>query len=202
MWIGYTAYAVLALVGFCFGAWAGNQRPKVVEVVKAAPAPAPVEPKPAEKKKTEKKEGAVAMPDPMPMPMPEPEPMKKTEPEPKPESKPEPKPEPKKPEPKPSPEPKKDVTAVSFEKEILPIFKAKCNLCHGDTKGIKGDLDLRTLAAIKKGGDNGDALVPGDLTKSLIWSSIVDEVMPPPDKPQLTEAEKTKIMNWILSGGK
>ena len=43
---------------------------------------------------------------------------------------------------------------------------------------------------------------PGDLKASLIWASIEDEVMPPPDKTQLTAAEKLQIKNWILSGGK
>ena len=196
-WIGWTAFAVLALVGFCFGAWAGNFRPKVVEVVKYVPAETKAEPKLSpEPKKT---------PEPEPKKTPEPEPKKTPEPEPKKIVEPEPKknvePEPKKKDPEPSPEPK-NVTAVSFDKEILPIFKAKCNLCHGDTKGVKGGLDLRTLAAIKKGGDSGDALVAGNLMKSLIWGTIEDGAMPPEGKAQLTDAEKAKIKNWILSGGK
>ncbi|MFO0803511.1 MAG: c-type cytochrome domain-containing protein [Gemmataceae bacterium] len=208
-WVGWTAFAVLALVGFCFGAWAGNQRPKVIEVVKNVPAaptevkkPEPEKKDPEKKAEPEKKVEPEVKP---PMPTPTPEPMKKTEPEATPEPKPEPKkkdpePEPKKKEPEPSPEPKG--MAVSFDKEILPIFKAKCNICHGDSKGVKGGLDLRTLAAIKKGGESGDALVAGNLMKSLIWGTIEDGAMPPPDKPQLTDAEKTKIKNWILSGGK
>ncbi len=191
-WIGWSAYAVLALVGFCFGAWAGNQRPKVIEVVKSAPE----ETKPPEKKEPEKKEQEKKEPEPkIVTPAPKPAPMPKP-PDPKPEPKP-PEPKPKPPEPKPKP-----VTQVSFEKEILPIFRSKCNLCHGDTKGVKGGLELKTLASIAKGGDSGDALVPGKPDSSLIWTLIEDGSMPPPDKPQLTEAEKTKIKNWILSGGK
>jgi len=194
--VGWALYAMLALVGFCFGAWAGNQRPKVVEVVKTVPA----ETKPApEKKEPDKKDPPVVkQPDPTPMPEPKPkEPTPMVSPEPKPK---EPTPEPKPKEP--SPEPKPMVTAVAFDKEIQPIFKSKCMLCHGDTKGVKGGLDLRTLASIKKGGESGDALVPGNLEKSIIWTSIMEGAMPPPDKPQLTDAEKMKIKNWILSGGK
>lgn len=194
---GWSAFAVLALVGFCFGAWVGNQRPK--EIVKTVPAEVKTEPKVAPEKKEPPKAKE---------PEPEAKPQgKEPGPEPKPKSKepePEPKPKAKEPEPKPkepSPEPK-TVTAVAFDKEILPIFKSKCMLCHGDTKGVKGGLDLRTIASIKKGGDSGDALVAGNLEKSLIWSTIEDGAMPPPDKPQLTDAEKKKIKDWILSGGK
>lgn len=191
---GWAAFAVLALVGFCFGAWVGNQRPK--EIVKTVTVETKPEVKPApEKKEPEKKDPpSVKQPEPEPKPK-----AKEPEPEPKPKAK-EPEPEPKPKEP--SPEPKPMVTAVAFDKEILPIFKTRCMLCHGDTKGVKGGLDLRTLASIKKGGESGDALTPGNLEKSIIWTSIMEGAMPPPDKPQLTDAEKTKIKNWILSGGK
>jgi hypothetical protein len=196
-WIGWAAYAVLALLAFCFGAWAGNFRPKVIEVVKNVPVEVKPEPKPEPKKEPEKKIEPAPEPKKEPMPTPEP----KKEPEAKVEPKKEPTPEPKKKEPEPSPEPK-PVVAVAFDKEILPIFKSKCMLCHGDTKSPKGGVDLRTLASIRKPADNGDALVPGNLMKSLIWATIDDGTMPPADKPQLTDAEKTKIKNWILSGGK
>jgi type IV secretory pathway VirB10-like protein len=203
--LAWSIYAGLALVGLCFGAWAGNQKPKVVEIVKTVPGePKAPEAKPENKEppknQPEKKDPPKTEP-PKPEP-PKPEPMAK--PEPTPEPKPEPKPDPKKPEPKPEPktEAAPNVTAVAFDKEVLPIFKAKCNLCHGDTKGPKGGLDLRTLASIKKGGDSGDALVAGKIDKSLIWTSIDEGAMPPAGKPQLTDAEKTKIKNWILSGGK
>ena len=107
-------------------------------------------------------------------------------------------PEPKPPEPKPVPK----VQQVSFEKEVLPIFKSKCILCHGGVKDLKGDLDLRTLATIAKGGVSGDALVPGNLDKSSIWVLIADGTMPPAGKERLTLEEIELIKNWILSGGK
>ena len=202
-WIGWAAYAVMALVALCFGAWAGNFRDKGPDVAKHAKAETKPEvkllpEKPAPEKKPEPEKKLDPMPEPKKEPMPEP----KKEVEPKVEPKKEPTPEPKKKDPEPSPEPPKNVTAVSFDKEIQPIFKSKCMICHGDTKGVKGGLDLRTLASIKKGGESGDALVAGNLMKSLIWGTIEDGAMPPADKPQLTDAEKTKIKNWILSGGK
>lgn len=198
-------YLLLVLLAFCFGVWTGNQRPRPVEQA-AAPTPAHVE-------KGE----------------PTPEPKKDFTPEPK--KTPEPKlPEPKKapevvtppmktpevvtppmktpevvtPEPKKTPEPKVTpmVKEVLFAKEVQPIFKSKCTICHGDSKGFKGDLDLRTIAAITKGGDNGPGVKAGDLKTGTVWQSIEDGSMPPAGKEQLTDAEKTTIRNWILSGAK
>lgn len=195
-WGGYGA---LVLVAFCFGVWTGNQKPRPVEQA-AAPAPAEkADPKPPE---------------------PAPEPKKELTPEPKktPEPKlPEPKkapevlaPEPKKtpevvtPEPTKTPEPKATpaVKEVLFATEVRPIFKAKCMICHGDSKGFKGELDLRTIASITKGGDNGPGVKAGDLKTGTVWQSIEDGSMPPAGKEQLTDAEKAVIRNWILSGAK
>lgn len=196
-------YAFLVLVAFCFGVWAGNLRPKPAEQA-AAPTPTTPEKVPDTK-----------------APDPAPEPKKELTPEPKkaPEVKqPEPKkapevvePEPKKtpevkkaPEPKKTPEPKAAPTVkeVLFVKEIQPIFKSKCTICHGDSKSIKGDLDLRSLMAIAKGGENGVAVKGGDLKAGTIWASIEDGTMPPAGKDPLSDAEKAKIRDWILSGAK
>jgi hypothetical protein len=189
-------YVFLVLMAFCFGVWTGNQRPKPVESA-AAPAPAAA---PAEKAGE-----------------PTPEPKKELAPEPKktPEVKqPEVKktPEPVTPEPKATPEVKKtpepkaapSVPEVLYAKDVQSIFKAKCTFCHGDSKGPKGDLDMRSLATIIKGGDNGPGVKAKDLQASLVWATIEDGTMPPPDsgKGPVTEAERTIIRNWILSGAK
>jgi len=128
-----------------------------------------------------------------------------------------PKPEPTKPKPepaKPKPEPTKPVTPptkpkppepmateVLYVAKISAIFKAKCNGCHGDGS-IKGGLDMRTLASIAKGGDNGLAVVAKDLEKSYLWGQIESGAMPPAGKEKLTAAEIKLIKDWILSGAK
>ncbi|MBN9519565.1 hypothetical protein J0H58_13750 [bacterium] len=193
-------YVFLVLVAFCFGVWTGTQKQKPVESV-VVPAPTPGE-KPPEQP---------------------PEPKTELTPEPKaspevksPESKktpevvtPEPKKTPELSEPKKTlevkktPEPKAPmVKDVLFVKEVLPIFKAKCMICHGDTKNPKGDLDLRTVASITKGGDNGPGVKASDLKTGTVWQSIDDGSMPPAGKEQLTDAEKMIVRNWILSGAK
>ncbi len=98
--------------------------------------------------------------------------------------------------PKPTvPEPPK----LNFATHILPIFKSKCITCHGDPL-LKGDLDLRTLATAKKGGDNGPGIVAKDLMKSLIWVEVERGSMPPSGKEKLTPAEVTLVRQWISSG--
>lgn len=128
---------------------------------------------------------------------------KKAEPKPepkKPDPKPTPKPEPKKPDPPKKAEPPK-VEMVSYEKQVFPIFKAKCLTCHGDPQK-KADLDLKTLATAVMGGSSGPGAVPGKPDDSSIWQSIADGSMPPPNKEKLTEAEKKLVKDWILSGAK
>ena len=105
--------------------------------------------------------------------------------------------------------PKKEetpVTAVSltFDKDIKPIFRAKCTSCHGDPPKDKkpdGGLDLRTMMAIKAGGNSGGAgAIPKSLKDSPIWEQIDEGKMPPPNKDKLTAKETQMIRDWIVRG--
>src|SRR3954452_20071115 len=58
-------------------------------------------------------------------------------------------------------------TPVDFEKELLPVLSANCLACHNKTKA-KADLVLETPADIRKGGENGPAVVPGQSADSLL----------------------------------
>jgi outer membrane biosynthesis protein TonB len=135
------------------------------------------------------------------------EPTRKAEPKPAPKptakveaKKPDPPKTEKKPEVK-KPDPPK-VELVSYEKQVLPIFKAKCNLCHGDPQK-KGGLDLRTLAAALQGGDSMmPGAVAGKPADSPIWTEIESGSMPKNPKDRLTDAEKKIVKDWILSGAK
>lgn len=188
--------AAIFLGGIAFGAVAALTQPRK-EVAKATtPDAPPVEPE--------------TTPQPQPEPPPpttKVEPVKKAEPkvEPKkPDPKPTPKPEPKKPEPK-KPEPKKPdppkSEPISYEKQVFPIFKAKCLMCHGGAQ-VKADVDLKTHASAVKGGSSGDGAVPGKPDKSSLWLAIEDGSMPPAGKEKLTDAEKKIVKEWILGGAK
>ncbi len=91
-----------------------------------------------------------------------------------------------------------DKDAASFEKSVLPIFQAKCLNCHGEKRQRAG-LDLRTKAAILKGGESGTSLKPKSLKDSLLWEKIRTDEMPEGDK-KLTPAEKEIIRRWIEAG--
>jgi hypothetical protein len=88
--------------------------------------------------------------------------------------------------------------AASFEKAVLPILQAKCLRCHGEKKQRAG-LDLRSKAAILKGGESGAVLKPGSLKESLLWDKIRTDEMPE-GETKLTPGEKQTIRRWIESG--
>lgn len=217
LWVGWSVYTLLALVGFCFGVWAGSQKPKPAEVAKAPPAP-PESNKPPDKAadKPESKSAPETKVTPTPEPasppstekveVPKPpemkaEEVKKDEPKkdpPKPE-------EPKKAEPKKA-EPKKSdapTANVTFAKDVMPVFRSYCFNCHGAGAGKpKGGLDLRTLAAVQKGGTNGPAVKAGDPAGSPVYSSIEDNSMPPDGLKGPSAGDKKLIRDWILGGAK
>ena len=91
-----------------------------------------------------------------------------------------------------------DKDALPFEKSVLPIFQAKCFNCHGEKKQ-RGGLDMRTKAAILKGGENGTALKSMSLKDSILWEKIRTDEMPEGDK-KLTPVEKDIIRRWIEAG--
>jgi hypothetical protein len=50
--------------------------------------------------------------------------------------------------------------SLFYEKDIRPIFRAHCFDCHGATKQLKGELDLKLVRLMAKGGESGPAIVP------------------------------------------
>jgi len=78
-----------------------------------------------------------------------------------------------------------DISLPTFESDIVPILKANCLMCHGETTPQAG-LDLRTRDSILKGGKSGRAVVPGSSDKSLLIDKIASKSMPP-GKVKLTE---------------
>lgn len=93
--------------------------------------------------------------------------------------------------------------SVDFFKQVQPILETKCLECHRGSKA-KGDLQLDTLAAAIKGGENdGAAITPGKPDHSAILMRVVskdeDEVMPPKGA-KLTAAEVEALTTWIKEG--
>lgn len=89
-----------------------------------------------------------------------------------------------------------------FEAKIRPILSAECYECHG-AKKQKGGLRLDYRDGWKKGGDSGDAIVPGNAAKSLLITSIRhdDPDLKMPDKsPKLDDRVIADFEKWVNMG--
>ena len=94
--------------------------------------------------------------------------------------------------------------AEIFQHVVMPIFEAKCISCHKEGK-IKGELRMDDLEALKKGGESGPFLVPGDPENSIFLQKIHlpledEEHMPPKNKVQLSEEEIEILKTWVATG--
>lgn len=187
------AVGAVFLGGIGFGAVAALTQPRQPVVAKGASETSP-----------DTEQAPDTKPKPAPTPTKKSETTKKAEPKPEPPKKGDPKPtaktEPtKKAEPK--SEPPKTVV-LTYEKDILPLFRTKCLNCHG-AASTKGGLDLRTLSAALVGGDTGEkGAVAGKPEESSIWKEIDNGTMPKDPKERLTAVEKKLVKDWILGGAK
>jgi hypothetical protein len=89
--------------------------------------------------------------------------------------------------------------------DVIPIVLRRCAACHGRHRQ-EADLDLRTKAAMLRGGKSGPAMVLGKPAESLLVKKIVAGQMPPPKR--LVEAcvspveppELESLSRWIAAG--
>jgi uncharacterized membrane protein len=91
-----------------------------------------------------------------------------------------------------------------FGDVIQPILSARCVSCHGEEK-VKGGLRLDSLAALTKGGEDGNVVTPGNPSDSPLLARVLlpaddDDHMPPEGKPGLTPAEIAVVRFWIERG--
>jgi len=90
-----------------------------------------------------------------------------------------------------------------FKEKIQPVLEKNCFECHSpDAKKVKGGLLLDTAAGMRKGGDTGPAVVPGDVAKSLLMQAIRHEgdLQMPPKKPKLADEVIADFAKWIAMG--
>jgi len=89
---------------------------------------------------------------------------------------------------------------VSYYKDIVPVFKRSCSGCHHPGK-LKGQLDLTTFEAFKKGGKHGPAFQAGEPKNSRIIEEISgEEPSMPEEGDPLTREEIALIERWIAQG--
>jgi hypothetical protein len=91
---------------------------------------------------------------------------------------------------------------VDYVRQVKPILKQRCYGCHGALKH-KAGLRLDTASAIRRGGDGGPAIEPGQAGESLIVERVTGsdpaERMPP-EGPGLTAEQVAIVCAWIDQG--
>ena len=99
--------------------------------------------------------------------------------------------------------------AIDYEKDVMPIFEAKCYDCHSqEAKKVKGGLRLDDPEVFYKRFGKNDVVVPGDWDASYLFVTITrphedDDAMPPEGKGDpLTPEEVMTVDNWIHEGAR
>jgi uncharacterized protein DUF1549/uncharacterized protein DUF1553/cytochrome c len=93
-----------------------------------------------------------------------------------------------------------------FEKKIRPVLAERCYKCHAeDAEKIKGGFVLDTREGMRRGGDSGPGVVPGDLVKSLVIESLHygnKDMQMPPEKSggKLPDLVIADFEQWVRMG--
>ena len=89
-----------------------------------------------------------------------------------------------------------------FESKVLPLLQSRCYECHSHEKKIKGGLALDLKTGWQTGGDNGPAIIPGDLVKSHLVQAVryADPEMEMPPKGKLAASEIEVLEKWVAMG--
>ncbi len=91
---------------------------------------------------------------------------------------------------------------ITFERDVRPILKKHCFMCHGEGEKLKGGVDLRLRRfMLGKTKDGEPILVPGDAAKSEIVLVLKHGEMPEKGKP-LTPEQIAIIEQWVSQGAK
>ena len=101
---------------------------------------------------------------------------------------------------------RRDADAVT-QHDVIPILLRRCTACHGLHRQ-EGGLDLRTKAAMLRGGKSGPAIVPGKPGREPAHQEDpLPAQMPPPDAARRGERQadragrdSTCSTRWIAAG--
>src|SRR5262245_6440613 len=88
-----------------------------------------------------------------------------------------------------------------FEKRIRPLLADNCYQCHGAKKQESG-LVLNTAAGIKRGGDRGTAVSPGEPDASVLIQAVRyhDDDLKMPPRGKLKDEQIADLVTWIKIG--
>lgn len=89
-----------------------------------------------------------------------------------------------------------------FRAQIQPILERRCFECHSHEHEVEAGLALDSRAGWEVGGENGPAVMRGDLAKSLLIQAIrhLDDESAMPPKKKLPAIEIALLETWVLLG--
>ncbi|MEO2020575.1 MAG: PSD1 and planctomycete cytochrome C domain-containing protein [Pirellulaceae bacterium] len=91
-----------------------------------------------------------------------------------------------------------------FENKIRPVLVQHCYKCHSTAAQangkLKGGLLLDDRDVIRRGGESGPAVVPGNEKKSLLLSALRHEDLEMPPKGKLPASVIADFSRWIKMG--
>lgn len=96
-----------------------------------------------------------------------------------------------------------DAKNPTYDDDVLPIVKQSCVNCHGNDKQ-KGGLNLATYATMKQGGSSGEVVLPGNPSKSRIYTlaAHIDEPKMPPQGNKIPDAQLALLKLWVEQGAR
>lgn len=84
-----------------------------------------------------------------------------------------------------------------FNHEALPVLKTHCVGCHGGGEPM-GGLDLRSLASLLRGSQNGPVIVEGSADASILIRKVSAGAMPPPGMgPRVDKKDLDRLRHWV-----
>jgi len=91
----------------------------------------------------------------------------------------------------------------NYDDDVKPIFSRRCFTCHSAGE-MRSGLNLESYAGVLKGGNSGDAVIPGRPASSLLYKAVAHEGDGVPRMPlggnKIPDAEINIIKDWIQLG--
>ncbi len=90
---------------------------------------------------------------------------------------------------------------ITYDDQIVAIFREKCFACHGQDRK-SGGLRLNNYTSLRAGGGSGEVIKPGDPDGSLLYKLVTHQQEPnmPPKSPPLPKETLDLIRMWIEAG--
>src|SRR5436190_9196269 len=90
-----------------------------------------------------------------------------------------------------------------YQKQIQPILAENCFKCHShQAEKIKANLVLDSFEGLLRGGDSGQAVVPGNPDTSLLIRAVrqIDDDLKMPPKKRLSDQQIQLLAKWVQMG--